>query len=68
MPVIWNTYVTDGKDGKDGKDAVSYKTSYVFTRSINTPNNPEGGKFETGLPTNVDVWSDTVPASGDGEV
>jgi hypothetical protein len=55
MPVIWNTYVTDGKDGVDGKDAVSYKTSYVFTRSTSIPNNPEGGKFETGLPTNTNI-------------
>ncbi len=61
-PIVWNTYVTDGKD------AYSYKTSYVFTRSINPPDMPIRGTFETGKPENTDVWSDTVPMAGEGEV
>ena len=51
-PKLWATYSEDG---------AAYITSYVFTRSSEMPELPEGGDFFDPNPTNTSVWHDTVP-------
>lgn len=45
-PKIWATYAEDG---------ASYITAYVFARSDNEPDRPEGGSFLDPNPTNQDI-------------
>lgn len=52
--------ISDGKDGIDGSAGYTYKTSYVFTRSVNTPNKPSGGNYSNPKP-DEDIWEDSVP-------
>lgn len=60
MPKVWNVYAKDG---------ISYKTSYVFTRSNETPVVPNGGSYDDPYPSNTingeRIWDNTVP-SGTG--
>ena len=53
-------------EGVNGIDANSAFTSYVFTRSQDTPDQPQGGNYVHPYPDNDDViWLDYIP-SGDG--
>lgn len=56
--------ISDGKDGIDGSAGYTYKTSYVFTRSVNTPNKPSGGNYSNPKP-DEDIWEDSVPNGQD---
>lgn len=52
-PKIWATFSEDGD---------SFVTSFVFTRSNDNPDRPEGGDFMDPTPDNSDIWSDSVPS------
>lgn len=61
-PTVWGKYTTDG---------LSFKTSYVFARATNTPNQPEGGNWDNPIPdlvSGIKIWHDTIPIDGEGEV
>lgn len=62
-----------GKDGENGKDGVTKFKSTVFTRSVDKPNTPKGGDFDSPYPVNNGsdnedselednyIWEDGIP-------
>lgn len=56
-PALWGKYVEDG---------YAFKTSYIFTRSVEPPTQPGNniGDFQTPYPTEG-IWKDSVPEGND---
>ena len=54
-PTIWGRFASDG---------YSYLTSFVFTRSVTTPDVPTGGNYAKPSP-DEEIWKDTIPSSSE---
>ena len=58
--VVWGEFSDPALWGRFAEDGLPYLTSFVFTRSIETPAQPTGGSYEKPMP-DQSIWSDSVP-------